>query len=94
MLQVVGEVGAYGLELSPLEESRPDVPLLEHGDVRPVEELPSLDGQGVHPLQRGELPVDLRVAGPGRLALRYERPDLVVVTAAMRRRRRTAPGAG
>ena len=64
------------LELLPLEESRPDVVLLQHRDVGLREELPGLDGQGIHPFERGQLAVNLPVRGAGRLARRRERAHL------------------
>ena len=51
----------YSVELAGLEEPLPHVPLLKHRNVGPVEKLSRLDGQGKHPLERGQLAIDLGV---------------------------------
>lgn len=56
-----GKVGKERVELLPLEKPGSDVVLLEHWNMRPMEEFSRLDGEGEHPLQRCEFPVDLAV---------------------------------
>ena len=56
--QILGEMLNHGPELFALEKAFADVVLLERRDVRAPEELFCGQGQGIHPLQGRQLPVD------------------------------------
>ena len=79
------KVAPHCLELVPLEEPLPDVVLLQHRDMRTVQQLPPRDGEAVHPLERRQLPVD------GRVGRSYFLPRLDVSLDVCRRDLRHAP---
>src|SRR5258708_7156276 len=73
--QIRRQMPADGLELLALEEPRSDVVLLKHRNMRPVKQFAALNGDRKHPLQGGQLAVDLAVARLRVLTLGDKRTD-------------------
>ena len=71
-----GQMPAHGQETVMLEKPLTDIPFLQHRNVRPIEELPGLDGEREHALEDGELAVDRPIGGLGLPPLRDVGIDL------------------
>lgn len=66
-LKVVVQMAPDGFKLIALKETGPNVVFLKHGDVRLLQQLSGLNGQGEGTFQRRELSIDLGIGRPCRL---------------------------